>query len=155
MKLKACGHDTHKTSCNRRIDWALGRFRALRLRVTNPRKEVLSVLAKAHKPLSSDEVFAELGQGNDLVTVYRSLSTMEEAGLLRRYEFGDGVRRYELAESEEHHHHYVRCRGCGSLEAFEGCDFEETLSRSLAKKGYQVIRHTLDVQALCRACQAN
>jgi len=154
MHVKSCKHDAHKPSAGLRLEWALGQFRALRLRITNPRKEILAVLAKAAKPLSSEEVFSELKKGNDLVTVYRSLATMEEAGLLRRYEFGDGVRRYELSQEQEHHHHYIRCRGCGSLEAFDGCDFEDTLARALAKTGYEMIRHTLDVQALCRACQA-
>jgi Fur family ferric uptake transcriptional regulator len=154
MHVKSCNHSAHKSPSSRRLDWALEQFKALRLRITNPRKEILAVLAKAVKPLSSEEVFAELKKDNDLVTVYRSLTTMEDAGLLRRYEFGDGVRRYELSQEQEHHHHYIRCRECGDLEAFDGCDFEDTLARLLAKKGYQMIRHTLDVQALCRACQA-
>lgn len=154
MHVKSCKHEAHKHSAARRLEWALERFRALRLRITNPRKEILGVLSQSVKPLSSDEVFSKMKAGNDLVTVYRSLNTMEEAGLLRRYEFGDGVRRYELSQDHDHHHHYIRCRECGSLEAFDGCDFEGTLARLLAKKGYQMIRHTLDVQALCRACQA-
>lgn len=154
MHVKTCKHEAHRSSARRRLDWGLTQLRELHLRVTGPRKEILGVLAEAAKPLSSEEVFSSLRKGNDLVTVYRSLATMEEAGLLSRYELGDGVRRYELSEADPHHHHYIRCRGCGALEAFDGCDFESAIARSLAQRGYQMIRHTLDVQALCRACQA-
>lgn len=153
MKVKACRHEAHEKKAGLRLNRALESVRALRLRLTGQRRSILAILAQAAKPLSSDEIFARLKKGSgDLVTVYRSLTTMEGAGLLRRYDLGDGTRRYELAE-EGHHHHYVHCRGCGSVEAFEGCEFEEGLLRALAKKGYQRIQHSLDVQALCAACR--
>jgi Fe2+ or Zn2+ uptake regulation protein len=60
MHVKSCSHSAHKSPASRRLDWALEQFKALSLRITNPRKEILTVLSKAAKPLSSEEVFAEL-----------------------------------------------------------------------------------------------
>lgn len=151
MKVKSCKHDSHKNSD--KVEAVLTQLRAKGIRVTNPRKEILAVLAKTTKPLSSEEVFAGLKSKGDLVTVYRSLTTMEELGLLSRYDFGDGIRRYELL-NEKHHHHYIRCRGCGDVEPFEGCEFEDKLFKALERKGYKMVQHTLDVQALCGKCAA-
>lgn len=153
MKVKGCSHETHRHSRATRLENALAGLKERGVRVTGPRREILRVLAGVSKPLSSDEVFAALKKGaGDLVTVYRSLATLEEIGLLRRHELGDSVRRYELAE-DGHHHHYVRCRGCGNVEAFGGCEFEGALARSLGRRGYQMIQHNLDVLALCKTCQ--
>jgi len=153
MRVRTCSHDLHGQSSDKRLKKALEKVRALRLRITGPRKDILSILAQSVKPLSSDEVFSRLRKGaSDLATVYRSLTTLEEGGLLRRYDLGDGTRRYELTE-DGHHHHYVHCRSCGNIEAFEGCEFEESVLNMLARKGYRMIQHSLDVQALCSACQ--
>jgi len=153
MKVKACKHAHHSGSSNKRLTVALNKVRELHLRLTGPRKEILSVLANCVSPMSSEEVFGQLKKGkSDLVTVYRSLSTLEEAGLLHLYDLGDGTRRYELSQ-EGHHHHYVHCRSCGGIEAFEGCDFEENVLSALAKKGYRMVQHSLNVHALCSACQ--
>ena len=123
--------------------------------VTIPSSRAVPISVNHGTPVVVSERRSPVGDAmGRLVARFVPNAPAPEAGLLRRYEFGDGVRRYELSQPEEHHHHYIRCRACGSLEAFDGCDFEDTLARLLAKKGYQMIRHTLDVQALCRACHA-
>ena len=153
MKIKTCKHEAHNSNFSQRLKWALEKIQEKKLRITNPRKEILAILAESRKPLSSDEVFKLLKKGkSDLVTVYRSLTTMEELGILRKHDLGDSVRRYELAQEEHHHHHYIHCRSCGSVEAFEGCAFEQVIYKSLKNKGYQHIQHNLDVQAICSAC---
>jgi len=153
MKMHLCKHEHKAGSTTKRLENALEKVKALHLRLTGPRKDILSILAKATKPLSSEDIFVKLKKGSsDLVTIYRSLTTLEEAGLLQQHDLGDGIRRYELTE-EGHHHHYVHCRSCGNIEAFEGCDFEMNVLNALAKKGYSMIQHSLNVHALCSACQ--
>lgn len=155
MKVKSCSHETHRSSFKERVEKALSFIRERKIKVTNPRKDILTVLAKATRPMSSDDIFAALPKGSsDLVTVYRSLSTLEEIGLLRRHDLGDSLRRYELSE-DQHHHHYIRCKSCGTVEAFEGCEFENNLSKTLSKKGYHMIQHSLDVMALCSRCHVS
>lgn len=122
-------------------------------RVTAQRKDMLVTLLKSERPLSAEEIFGRMKKGaSDLVTIFRSLGSLEEAGLLRRHEFGDGIRRYEVVLERGHHHHFVRCGSCGSIEAFEGCDFEKVLAKALERRGYKKIRHSLEVKALCSEC---
>jgi Fur family ferric uptake transcriptional regulator len=153
MKVKGCKHHAHDEPAPKQLDWAIGQIRERGLRVTPQRRDMLAALLKSERPLSAEEVFGRLKKGtSDLATVFRSLGNLEEIGLLRRHEFGDGVRRYEVTQEKEHHHHFVHCRSCGNIEAFDGCDFEKVLSRVLERRGYKKIQHNLEVQALCSAC---
>lgn len=152
MKVKPCKHSAHEEPHQETLDSALEQLRSKGLRVTPQRRQMLAALIKSHKPLSADELFQHLPKGSsDQATVFRSLSGMEEAGILQKQELGDGIRRYEVAE-KSHHHHYIHCRSCGAVEAFDGCVFDKSLSRSLARKGYQKIQHNLEVMALCSSC---
>lgn len=153
MKVKACQHGSHGASGEKRLAHALEEMRTLGIRLTQPRRRILAALAASDRPLSSEETSARIKAGSvDLVTVYRTLTALERAGLVRRHDLGDGFRRYELTDSVEHHHHYVRCQECGQVEAFAGCDFDR-IFRNLEHRGYRMIHHRLDVQAVCAHCQ--
>ncbi len=153
MKVKPCKHHAHEEPASKQLDWAVAQIRARGLRVTLQRRDMLATLLKSDRPLSAEEVFSRLKKGtSDQATVFRSLGNLEEVGLLRRHEFGDGVRRYEVTQEKGHHHHFVHCRSCGSVEAFDGCDFEKVLSRTLERRGYKKIQHNLEVQAVCGNC---
>ena len=149
MKPAACPHPAHRRAPSERLAHGLARLRAAKLKVTGPRKQILGVLSHAERPLSSEEIFSRLSDG-DLVTVYRTLQTLDEQEIVRRADLGDGTRRYELAE-KEHHHHYVVCRVCKKAEPFDACGFSRSL-RVLEELGYGKIQHTLEVQAVCRRC---
>jgi Fur family ferric uptake transcriptional regulator len=153
MKVRACKHHTHENSKAELLKWAVGQIRERGLRVTLQRKNMLAVLLKAERPLSAEEVFVQLKKGSsDLATVFRSLGNLEEVGLLRKHDFGDNIRRYELVQDKGHHHHFVQCRSCGNVEPFDGCDFEKVLSKSLQRRGFKMIQHNLEVKALCSNC---
>lgn len=79
------------------LDEAIGRLRNSELRITSPRCEILGVLVGEHGPFTTEEIHRRLGGSRcDLVTVYRCLATMEEVGVVRRCDFGDGVLRSEF-----------------------------------------------------------
>ncbi len=142
-----CGHDCP----DHPIDGALEILRAEGLRVTEPRKAMLTILAREHGPFSVDELHKRMGKaGCDVVTIYRSLQAMEEVGVLRRCDFGDGVYRYEFNHGEHHHHHII-CRVCRSVETLDLC-VADSLERMARQKGYQKVTHTLEVFGVCPKC---
>jgi Fur family ferric uptake transcriptional regulator len=152
MQIKPCKHESHKHGAKDLVEEAIHKMRDFGLRVTSPRIEILKALAATTKPLSTEEVFSSLGKkSGDLVTVYRALATLEEAEILRRHDFGDGVKRYAFTGAQ-HHHHYVICRNCGSVEPFDDCSFEIESLKTLKKRGYTKIQHMLEVFAECPKC---
>ena len=134
------------------LEAAVQVLREHRHRVTVPRRAILSVLVKEHGPFTADEIHRRVGgEVCDLVTVYRCLAAMEEIGLVRRCDFGDGSYRYEVSVGGEHHHHII-CRTCHGVETLDRC-MAEDLERLARKMGYVAVSHTLEVFGVCRSCQ--
>jgi len=121
------------------------------LKITRSRTALLEALSQGHGPHSPEELFDKLDRDLcDLVTVYRTLSSFEEKGLVRRCEFGDGKARYELEHADHHHHHLV-CRRCRAVQPLDPCSIEG-LEKSLKGSGYSDITHRLEFFGLCPKC---
>jgi Fur family ferric uptake transcriptional regulator len=130
---------------------ALETLREHEMRVTEPRKAMLAILVCEHGPFSAEELHAKLRKKEcDVVTVYRSLQAMEEIGVLRRCDFGDGTYRYEF-NSGEHHHHHIICRSCRGVKVLDLC-VADSLERLARQMGYQKVTHTLEVFGVCPEC---
>lgn len=93
-------------------------LRAAGLRATNARVAVLRLLHGLDAPASHPEVHAAMADdGWDRATLYRNLSDLTDAGLVRKTDLGDHLWRYELAGSprhEDHHPHFL-CTECGDV----------------------------------------
>ena len=128
-------------------------LRRYQLRVTEARIAILQVLVEKHGPFTVEEIYKQITKKTcDLATIYRSLSSLEKTGLIRRCEFGDGTARYELSEHENHHHHHLICRYCKKFEVLDDCELQE-IDRVAKKRGYEEISHSLEFFGICPACQ--
>src|SRR5690349_840908 len=73
------------------------RLRQKSRKVTGPRQAILNILRKNSHPLSIKEIFSALPDRDcDLATVYRSLHLLESMAMVKRFDLGDGVARFEL-----------------------------------------------------------
>ena len=119
------------------------------LNVTRRRVDILKLLGKAHTPLSAEQMHEKL-VGSDLVTVYRTLQSFEDAGLVSKIRLGGGGARFERAGV--HHHHLV----CTSCEKIEELDMPEKDMNKAALKSSKtfsrVSAHSLEFFGLCRNC---
>ena len=132
---------------------AIERLRRSELRITAPRREILGVLVRKHGPFTTEEIHRQLKKSRcDLVTVYRCLATMEEVGVVRRCDFGDGVLRYEFEGGTHHHHHHLICRACGKVETIEHCVAKE-FEKFGRDRGYVNVTHALELFGVCPECQ--
>lgn len=123
------------------------------LRATQQRERVLKVLEDSTIPLSVADIASVLTRPKiDQVTVYRTLETFVQAGLVHHVELHQGRSFFELA-TREHHHHLV-CRSCGRVEDVEGCDMD-TVQKKIAKKSKHfsaVSSHALEFFGDCKGC---
>ncbi len=116
---------------------ARNKIRAAGLRATPARVATFCVLTKSHMPLTHAEVTDALREsGFDKATIFRNLTDMAAAKLLRRSELGDHVWRFELIhESEQEglvHPHFV-CVDCGTVSCAEEIELSpKSMSASLA-----------------------
>lgn len=126
------------------------------IRLTPGRKAVVHLLGNAEGPLSATEIHDSLA-GVPLSTIYRTLSVLEEAGVLVPHH-ATGVTRYEVADWIAGHHHHVICDSCGAVEdivlptALEDT-IEEVVRAVAASAGHLHHDHSLEIHGLCSSCQ--
>lgn len=121
------------------------------LRPTKARSEVLEALLGAGRSLSHAEL-AEILPGLDKVTVFRSLKTLRDSGLLHSVRSLDGVLRYVVNPSgvkgcPGSHPHFL-CLDCGTLNCLEG----QELPRIDVPVGAEVRGKQFLVYGTCAAC---
>lgn len=124
----------------------LARCEARGIRLTEQRRVIAAVLEAAEDHPDVEALHARASAIDpriSIATVYRTVRLFEEAGLLERYEFGDGRARYEDAEREHHDHLIDMATG----EVIEFSDPEiEALKEAIARRlGYRLQGHRLEL----------
>jgi Fur family peroxide stress response transcriptional regulator len=85
-----------------------------------------------------------------LGTIYRTLSVLKEAGLIRELEYGSSLSRYELADTP---HYNIICVDCGRISNIHLPPFDDLAERVAAETPYEVLAHRLEFYGRCPDCQ--
>jgi len=135
------------------VEQAITLLRKEGFRITEQRKAILGVLAKAESPMSADECFAGLTKVKcDLVTIYRCLEQFEKTGIVELGVRENGTRVYCLGHGHDGgHHHHLTCRKCGHAERVDICMGNE-LEELARGHGFTNITHVMEVFGLCPSC---
>ncbi len=120
------------------------------LKNTPSRLAILSALKEKSYPLDVMQIFELTKDKTDLATVYRTLETFYDNGLINKLEFGEGKYRYEIKGKD---HHHLICRGCRKIEDVEDKFMNDWESEIKTKRGFLVSSHSLEFFGLCRDCQ--
>lgn len=140
----------------RRLVELMEQLRAKSRKITGPRQKILDVLRNSRHPVTIKEVFARMPKGDcDLVTIYRSMHLLEGMGMVKRFDFGDGVARFELIDGlDGGHHHHLICTRCDRIVELEDCFAQEMEKAVSARSGFQSVTHKLEFFGVCPICQA-
>jgi len=132
------------------------------LKVTEQRRTILTFLLNNHGPFTVEEMAMKLkSEGFDLATLYRSMGTFEEANLVEKRLFGDGLVRWEMSThvdggdcGHDHHghHHHLMCTVCKKIIQLDVCIPDAVLAQ-VAKLGYAHLKHHLEFSGMCPSCQ--
>ncbi|HEY4584090.1 MAG: Fur family transcriptional regulator [Acidimicrobiia bacterium] len=127
------------------------------VRYTGGRRQVVAALESADGPRSAAELHAELSGKVPISSVYRTLSVLEEAGVVAPHHSVKGITRYEIAEWLAGHHHHLVCVDCGAVEDIElPKDLESELERLVGQvsrmSAFTSTGHSLEVDGLCTRC---
>lgn len=91
-------------------------------RKTRQRDAIRSVFKRTERPLGPQEVLQEAQEdvpGLGIATVYRTIKSLVEEGLITPIDVPGQQTCYESAELE--HHHHFHCRECGRVYDIDGC----------------------------------
>ena len=116
------------------------------LKMTEPRRVILSVLAHANDHPSVEEVYERAKKEDSsisMATVYRTLGLLDELGLVFRHEFNDEQHaRYEV--NTEHHHHLIDIDS-GKVIEFQNEEIEKMKQKIAADLGYDLVECRLEL----------
>lgn len=145
--------------------WWHGRFRGCGYRLTLGREAILDVLSRTEGHLSAEDIYKQIHSRHPrvgLTTVYRTLDVLSGAGMVYKFDFGDGRARYEFAEGPKgaHHHHHLVCTGCNRVIDYtdfidEEIELLNQTEKGLAKKyNFKISNHLIQFYGLCQECSA-
>ncbi len=125
-------------------------------RVTEHRVAVLRAVAGARQAITVQALFDSLRNKYviDQATIYRNLVALEEAQILRRFDFNHGHAHYELETGEPSYK--VVCGECETIEKLEGAGLGEAMKKLMkkSKKFKKVLSHSVEVYGICKKCAA-
>lgn len=125
------------------------------LRNTNSRKDILEVFLKEGKALSQKNIEDAISGECDRVTIYRTLSTFLDKGILHRVLDDSGAMMYALCASnceqkEVHNHDHVhfKCTSCGRTN----CVNDVHVPKINLPAGYVSREINVLMQGICPSC---
>ena len=122
-------------------------------RSTAPRRILATIIGEQKRHFTAEGLRRQLPPRLGRATVYRTLKTLVESGVLCRVLLEDGDLHYQLSHRE--HHHHLLCVECGLSEDLTGCDIEDLLRITSADHGFQISGHWLEVYGRCRNCASH
>jgi Fur family transcriptional regulator, ferric uptake regulator len=124
------------------------------LRMTPQRQTIAEAIGSLDGPITAERVHRHVVRqfpDINVTTVYRTLETLEELGLVRHTHVHDGVAHYHLAHQPVHQH--LVCLGCGSEEELAPLVLEPLAAELRRRYGFAAqLGHTAIV-GRCRTCQ--
>src|SRR5687768_12557455 len=125
-----------------------------RLRTTQTRQEILHLFLRSDYALSHGDIEKEVESSLDRVTVYRTLKTFLDKGLIHKVLDDEGSLKYALCNEAcsvaGHHHNHVhfKCTECGQTNCLPNVEIPSVK----LPKGYKPKEINLLIQGVCEAC---
>jgi Fur family transcriptional regulator, ferric uptake regulator len=116
------------------------------MKMTEQRRVIARVLSAAADHPDVEEVHKrsiDTDPRISIATVYRTVRLFEEAGIVKRHDFGDGRARYEPTP-DNHHDHLIDVR-TGKVIEFQNDDIERLQQEVARAYGYRLVSHRLEL----------
>jgi len=123
------------------------------LRITHQRVEIFKALLQHDTHPTVEQVFEQVRRRLTTIsldTVYRTISTFEEYGLVRKVYHIDNAARLDVNISD---HHHLVCKKCHAIEDFYWPDFDRMKPpKSIAHWQKLELKHVV-ISGLCSNCK--
>lgn len=123
---------------------------------TDSRRAILEIFLQSENALAHHDIERQTGERFDRVTVYRTLQTFIDKGIVHTIPTADNAIRYALCReecSEGHHHdnhiHFI-CEECGKTTCLD----ETAIPSIRLPKGYYTTQVNVVVNGICKECKS-
>lgn len=122
------------------------------LRITHQRCVVLTALMREPNDATAAALFERLRPTHPklgLATIYRTLHSLAEAGIVDALAHGGSTCYRYCAPG---HHHHLTCRSCHRVVEIRNCDLGAWSDRQVEQYGFRSPQHMVELTGLCAAC---
>lgn len=126
-------------------------------RLTPERAAIVDEVFSEHEHFDAEQLIERLtlrarDRRVSRATIYRTLSQLEEAGLLRKVARTNDREIYEHDYGYPQHDHLI-CKKCGQLEEFHNEQISDILKMIADEHGFIIEGHRLEVTGICSSCK--
>lgn len=127
------------------------------MRLTQERSIIVDDVFSQHEHFDADQIVERLtaqkgGRRVSRSSVYRTLTLLEEAGLIRKVARSDGRDVYEHDYGYPQHDH-LYCEKCEKLIEFHSDEVAQIRDAVAREHGFRVTSHRLIIEGVCKDCQ--
>ena len=123
-------------------------------RVTAQRVLLLQLLHDCESHVGADDLY-HMARTHDphlsLSTIYRTLNSLKQVGLVHELHLDEEHHHYELAGKGDHYH--LVCCDCGKVTEVDRALVDDMLARLQAQYKFQIIDTSLEFAGYCADCQ--
>jgi Fur family transcriptional regulator, ferric uptake regulator len=126
------------------------------LKSTRQRDRIVRAFFAAGRHISAEELYHQIRAEDPtvgLVTVYRTLKLLRQAGLATERQFGDSYARFDPTPADHTHHHLI-CTRCGSIREFENPTLRALGTKAAHSQGFTVTEQRVEIYGICQNCAA-
>lgn len=140
------------------VERVVAHLRAHGHRITMPRRAVVDTLARAEGHPTVEQIAADVAArwpGMHLTTVYRTLETLAELGVVTHVHLAAGTA-YHLADTAggSPHHVHAQCRECRRVIDLPDGILDGVRRELDRSAGFALEPHHVALSGLCRDCSA-
>lgn len=122
------------------------------LRKTPQRDAIVEIIFAKDEHFTAEELYERVRKANSnasRATLYRTLSLLEEAGLLHEIDLGGDQKTYDPNFVDSPSHNHLICIDCGKVVEFEN-DNIELLNDCLTRRmGFRPVKQSIRIEACC------
>ncbi len=122
---------------------------------TQPRELILKEAMSALGHFSADELTLQMhknGMNISRATVYRTLASIKEAGILNSVDFGHGHIHYEAKKTKKYHEH-ITCEKCGAIYEIQVENLSKVINTAGTKAKFKHIEYAIRISGVCEKCR--
>ena len=136
------------------VERVAGLLRARGDRMTGPRRAVITALAARRTHLTADQVVSAVAEQDASVhraSVYRTLETLSQLGVVQHVHVGHGTTTYHLAGDAPHLH--AQCSSCGAVLDLPGSMLDTVARQILDEHGFALDPSHVALSGSCADCR--
>ena len=128
------------------------------MRLTPERMHFVEEVFADHEHFDAETIIERVAQRKDgrvsRSTVYRVLSLLEEAGMIRKVARQNDRDVYEHDYGYAQHDHFI-CEKCGDLIEFSNEKIRDLVEEIAAEYGFRLQNHRLEGHGVCEKCSTH